>query len=45
MLCLYHSGLRDYAHLDLMLRTGLRTIEIIRADIEDIRQQSGEAIL
>ena len=28
-----------------MLRTGLRTIEIIRADIEDIRQQSGEAIL
>ena len=39
------QGLRDYALLNLMLRTGLRTIEIIRADIEDIRQQSGEAIL
>lgn len=36
---------RDYAMLNLMLRTGLRTIEIIRADIRDMRQQSGEAVL
>lgn len=39
------DGKRDYALLNLMVRTGLRTIEIIRADIEDIRQQSGEAVL
>lgn len=39
------QGKRDYAMLNLMLRTGLRTIEIIRADIGDIRQQSGEAVL
>jgi integrase/recombinase XerD len=38
-------GLRDYAILNLMLRTGLRTIEVIRADLGDIRQQSGEAVL
>lgn len=28
-----------------MLRTGLRTIEIVRSDVGDIRQQSGEAVL
>lgn len=28
-----------------MLRTGLRTIEVIKADVGDIRQQSGEAVL
>lgn len=38
-------GLRDYALLNLMLRTGLRTIEVIRAEVGDIRQQSGEALL
>lgn len=31
------SGARDYALLSLMLTTGMRTIEIERADIEDIR--------
>lgn len=38
-------GKRDYAIVNLMIRTGLRTIEVTRADIGDIRQQSGEAIL
>jgi integrase/recombinase XerC/integrase/recombinase XerD len=36
---------RDYALLNLLVRTGLRTIEIIRANVEDIQQQAGEAIL
>ncbi len=31
------KGLRDYALLSVMVTTGLRTISIIRADIEDIR--------
>ena len=31
------KGLRDYAILILMITTGLRTIEIVRANIEDIR--------
>jgi len=39
------QGKRDYALLNLLVRTGLRTIEIVRANIEDIRQESGEAIL
>jgi integrase/recombinase XerC/integrase/recombinase XerD len=38
-------GRRDYALVNLLIRTGLRTIEIERADIEDIRQQGGEAVL
>ena len=36
---------RDYAILNLLVRTGLRTIEVIRADVGDIRQESGEAVL
>ena len=39
------AGKRDYALINLLIRTGLRTIEIIRADVGDIRQQSGEALL
>lgn len=39
------SGKRDYAILNLMIRTGLRTIEIIRANREDISRQGGEAVL
>jgi len=39
------AGKRDFAMINLMARTGLRTIEIIRADIEDIRQEGGEALL
>ena len=39
------KGKRDFAILNLLIRTGLRTIEIIRANINDIRQESGEAVL
>jgi integrase/recombinase XerC/integrase/recombinase XerD len=38
-------GKRDYAMINLMARTGLRTIEVVRADVEDIKQQGGEALL
>jgi len=38
-------GLRDYALINLLTRTGLRTIEAIRGNVEDIRQQGGEALL
>ena len=31
------KGLRDYAILSLMVTTGLRTVSVIRADIQDIR--------
>ncbi len=39
------GGKRDFAILNLLVRTGLRTIELVRADVGDIRQQSGEAVL
>jgi len=39
------KGKRDYAMVNLLIRTGLRTIELIRANIGDIRQQSGETVL
>jgi len=39
------KGKRDYALLNLMVRTGPRCIEITRATIEDVRQQSGETVL
>lgn len=39
------QGKRDYAILNLLVRTGLRTIEVAKANIEDIRQEGGEAIL
>lgn len=38
-------GARDYAIINLLVRTGLRTIEAERADIADIRQQGGQAVL
>jgi integrase/recombinase XerC/integrase/recombinase XerD len=38
-------GKRDYALLNLMIRTGLRTIEIVRANIQDVKRERGEAIL
>lgn len=38
-------GARDYALLCLMITTGLRTIEIERANIEDIRTKAGESVL
>lgn len=39
------EGKRNYALLNLLVRTGLRTIETVRANVEDIRQESGEALL
>ena len=39
------NALRDYAMINLMLRTGLRTIEVTRASIGDIGRETGEAVL
>lgn len=38
-------GLRDLALIALLTTTGIRTIEAIRANVEDLRQEGGEAIL
>lgn len=39
------TGLRDFALINLMVRTGLRTIEIARALREDVRKMSDETVL
>ena len=39
------EGLRDYALLNLLVRTGLRTVEVARARVGDIRQEGGAAVL
>lgn len=39
------QSLRDYAIVNLILRTGLRTIEVVRADIEDITFKGERRIL
>ena len=39
------EGLRDYAMLSLMAHTGVRVIEVQRADICDIRQVMGRSVL
>jgi integrase/recombinase XerC/integrase/recombinase XerD len=36
---------RDFALINLMIRTGLRTIEVARANVGDIEQKSGKTIL
>lgn len=36
---------RDFAIISILLRCGLRSIEIVRADIGDIRQSSGTPVL
>lgn len=38
-------SLRNYAMINLMLRTGLRTIEVSRADVGDITTKRGRRIL
>lgn len=38
-------SLRDFAIVNLILRTGLRTIEVVRADIGDITFKGGKRIL
>lgn len=39
------EGLRDYALFNLIARTGLRTIEVARAQTRDLRQESGQTVL
>lgn len=39
------KALRDYAIVNLLLRTGLRTIETIRANVEDITFKSSQRVL
>lgn len=39
------QGLRDYAVFAIMLTAGLRTVEIIRADIADLTVLGGETVL
>lgn len=39
------TGKRNYAIVNLMARTGLRVIEVARATMNDIRQESGETVL
>ena len=40
-----NKNLRDYAIINLLLRTGLRTIEVIRANIEDIIFKGSQRVL
>ena len=39
------KGARDYAIISLMLTCGLRTVEIARANIEDIKSLNGQKVL
>jgi integrase/recombinase XerC/integrase/recombinase XerD len=39
------KALRDYAIISLLLRTGLRTIEVIRASVEDITFKGSQRVL
>ncbi len=39
------KALRDYAMVNLMARRGLRCIEVVRANIGDVRQVAGQAVL
>ncbi len=39
------EALRDFAMVNLMTRRGLRTVEVSRADVGDIRQVGGRAVL
>jgi integrase/recombinase XerC/integrase/recombinase XerD len=40
-----HKTLRDYAIVNLLLRTGLRTVEATRANIEDIVYKGSQRVL
>ena len=39
------EGKRNYALINLLIRTGLRTVEVERANVGDLRQQGGQAVL
>lgn len=40
-----NRSLRDFAIVNLLIRTGLRTIEVVRADVGDIVLRGGERII
>jgi integrase/recombinase XerC/integrase/recombinase XerD len=40
-----YKALRDYAVINLLLRTGLRTVEVIRANVEDITYKGSQRVL
>ena len=39
------AAMRDFAIVNLLIRTGLRTIELARADVGDIRAKGGRTVL
>lgn len=39
------EGARDYALFNLVARTGLRTVEVARATVADMRREAGQAVL
>jgi len=41
----YPEGLRNYAILNLLIRTGLRTISVVSANVGDIKEVSGQKVL
>ena len=45
LLAHFEGNTRDYAIVNLLLRTGLRCIEIVRANVEDITFKGGQRIL
>ena len=45
LLAHFEGNTRDYAIVNLLLRTGLRCIEVVRANVEDITFKGGRRIL
>lgn len=41
----YSNNPRDYAIINLIVRTGLRCIEVVRANVEDITYKGGKRVL
>ena len=41
----FDGNVRDYAIINLLLRTGIRTVELVRANIDDITYKGGQRIL
>ena len=39
------AAMRDFAIVNLLIRTGLRTVELARADVGDIRSKGGRTVL
>ena len=45
LLAHFEGNTRDYAIVNLLLRTGIRCIEVVRANVEDITFKGGQRIL